>query len=733
MTLSPKNAPLRRGACLLATTALVGLGSFGPALAQDSADDIVVLDTIFVDSAAEELKQALGVSTVTAEDVAEAMVSNDVSELVKTQPGVNLTGNTTSGQRGNSRQIDLRGMGPENTLILVDGRPVLSRNSTRMGRSGERDTRGDSNWVPASAIERIEVIRGPAAARYGSGAAGGVVNIITKTPDTSETTVTLFTEQPQSDKEGATYRGSLVSSGGLSETLSYRLILNANKTEGDDPDINEDATPEGENVAAGSEGVRNYDGSILLEYRPSAEHTFGVELGYSRQGNIYAGDALFQSVDRVDEDLIGEETNILQRSTLALTHRGDYAFGRSNSFIQWEHTDNSRLGEGLAGGGEGLINSDDFNTSLLDNVTAKTEWDVHSSLFGLSQTFTLGAEYRGEWLTDDVAVANDNCVSGTCVDFGPTDRNADQQAQSVGLYLEDNILLSDSVTLTPGLRYDYHSKAGDNWSPSLNMAWDPSAAISVKLGVSRAFKAPNLYQTNEGYIYKTRGRGCPVGVTGPCYIYGNEDLEAEYSWNKEIGASYTALSGFSAGLTYFKNDYHNKIQASYTPTDVQDNGSILQWVNVNDAVVEGLEGNMFVPFSDTLSWSTNVTVMLRSENLSTGQALSLVPYYTINSQVDWQATEALALSLALTHYGKTESPEKSITQNNEVENQDDRDPYTLVNLTGTYAFDNGLSVQAGIKNLMNTEIMREGTSNSAGANTYNEPGRSFVMSVSKTF
>jgi outer membrane receptor for ferrienterochelin and colicin len=45
---------------------------------------------------------------------------------------------------------------------------------------GERDTRGDSNWVPAEAIESIEVLRGPAAARYGLGAAGGVVNIITK-------------------------------------------------------------------------------------------------------------------------------------------------------------------------------------------------------------------------------------------------------------------------------------------------------------------------------------------------------------------------------------------------------------------------------------------------------------------------------------------------------------------------------------------------------------------------
>ncbi|WP_327019929.1 TonB-dependent receptor plug domain-containing protein, partial [Klebsiella quasipneumoniae] len=75
--------------------------------------------------------------------------------------------------------IDIRGMGPENTLILIDGVPATSRNSVRYSWRGERDTRGDSNWVPAEMVERIEVLRGPAAARYGSGAAGGVVNIIT--------------------------------------------------------------------------------------------------------------------------------------------------------------------------------------------------------------------------------------------------------------------------------------------------------------------------------------------------------------------------------------------------------------------------------------------------------------------------------------------------------------------------------------------------------------------------
>ncbi len=106
--------------------------------------------------------------------------------------GVNLTGNSASGTRGNNRQIDIRGMGPENTLILIDGVPVTSRNSVRYSWRGERDTRGDTNWVPPEQVERIEVIRGPAAARYGSGQPG-VVNIITKRPPTTGTVRCRYT------------------------------------------------------------------------------------------------------------------------------------------------------------------------------------------------------------------------------------------------------------------------------------------------------------------------------------------------------------------------------------------------------------------------------------------------------------------------------------------------------------------------------------------------------------
>lgn len=107
-------------------------------------------------TAEDQVKQSLGSSLVTAKDLEKRPATNDISEVLRTMPGVNLTGNSSTGQRGNKRQIDIRGMGPENTLILVDGKPVTSRNAERYGVRGERNSRGDSNWVPIEAIEKLK-------------------------------------------------------------------------------------------------------------------------------------------------------------------------------------------------------------------------------------------------------------------------------------------------------------------------------------------------------------------------------------------------------------------------------------------------------------------------------------------------------------------------------------------------------------------------------------------------
>jgi len=121
-------------------------------------------ETMVVTAAAQTL-QAPGVSTITAEEIRKHPPARDVSELIRTQPGVNLTDNSTSGQRANNRQVDMRGMGPENTLILVAGQPVTSRNSVRYGWRGDRATRGETSCVPAEAIDHIDVICAPAGTR----------------------------------------------------------------------------------------------------------------------------------------------------------------------------------------------------------------------------------------------------------------------------------------------------------------------------------------------------------------------------------------------------------------------------------------------------------------------------------------------------------------------------------------------------------------------------------------
>src|SRR5690606_17420949 len=248
------------------TALLVGLNS-QVSVAKSSDDND---ETLVVEATAEQvLKQQPGVSIITSEDIKKNPPVNDLSDIIRKMPGVNLTGNSASGSRGNNRQIDLRGMGPENTLILIDGKPVTSRNSVRYTRAGERDTRGDSNWVPADQIERIEVLRGPAAARYGSGSMGGVVNIITKRPSEEfHGSLTAFTNRPEDDAEGVTKRTNFSLSGPLTEALTFRVYGNVNKTDADDSDINLAHTDldSGASLAAGREGVRNKDINALLSW-----------------------------------------------------------------------------------------------------------------------------------------------------------------------------------------------------------------------------------------------------------------------------------------------------------------------------------------------------------------------------------------------------------------------------------------------------------------------------------
>ena len=743
--------PLHPSFALFGLT-LGGLSLHAHAADDASADVTTSSDTIEVTAPAIQSLQSLGVSTIGREEIETHPPARDVSELVRTMPGVNLIGNSTSGQRGNNRQIDLRGMGPENTLILVDGLPVSSRGSVRYGWRGERDSRGDSNWVPPEMIERIDVIRGPAAARYGNGAAGGVVNIITKKSSDKQWHGTLgaYMNAPQHRSEGATRRTNFSLTGPLAQDVDFRLFGNYSKTDADAWDINEghQSTRTGAyatTIPAGREGVVDKDINAVVDWHFTPHQTVSVETGFGRQGNLYAGDTQNTNSSALVRAMYGKETNVLYRETFALRHKGQWDDGKgTESYLQYEQTRNTRMNEGLAGGTEGIFSDNGFSTARLNSLTAHSEVTLPFT-FVRPQSATFGAEWNHQRLHDSSSTAQTTTEGGAISGLSSSGRSADTSADLFSLFTEDNIALTPTTRLTPGLRLDHHSTAGTSMGPSLNVSQELGSDFTLKMGIARAYKAPNLYQTNPNYVLYSRGQGCYTGT--PCYLLGNESLKPETSINKELGVEFHH-GNVLANLTYFRNDYHNKVEAGTSAVSTTTNGksNVYQWENVPRAVIQGIEGSVSLPVTETVTWNNNLTWMLENRNKSTNDYLSVIPEYTLNSTLSWQATDDVSLRSTLTWYG-VQKPKK-YNYKGEATSGSERQtvsPYALIGMSGTYRVNSHLSVTAGMDNLLDKRHFREGnaqttgnaTTNAymygAGAATYNDPGRTVYVGVQSAF
>lgn len=607
-------------------------------------------------------------------------------------------------------------------------------------------------------IERIEVIRGPAAARYGNGAAGGVVNIITKKDKTNEWhgAWNTYFNAPEHKDEGSTKRTDFSLSGPLGGDVSFRLYGNLAKTQADAWDINQDHQSErtgiyANTMAAGREGSINKDinGVVRWDFAPLQSLEF--EAGYSRQGNLYAGDTQNTNNDSSTNNYVkenyGKETNRLYRQNYSVTWNGGWDNGvTTNNWLQYEHTRNSRLGEGLAGGLEGLFNTNKFTDIDLSDVMLHNEVNLPLDLL-VNQTLTLGTEWNQQRMKD-MASNKQAFQGGPISGLSSTNRSPYSSADIYSVFAEDNMELTESTMLTPALRFDHHTIVGNNWSPSLNLSQGLGDDFTLKMGIARAYKAPSLYQTNPNYILYSRGQGCYASGTGVgCYMMGNDDLKAETSINKEIGLEFKR-EGWLAGLTWFRNDYRNKIEAGYSPLSQTSVGStktdLYQWENVPKAVVEGLEGTLNVPVSDAVTWSNNFTYMLQSKNKTTGERLSIIPEYTVNSTLSWQIVQDVSVQSTFTWYGKQE-PKKYDYQGNRVTGSatNEVSPYSIVGLSGTWDVTKYVSLTAGIDNLFDKRHWRAGNAQStggstgwmygAGAETYNESGRTWYMSVNTHF
>lgn len=162
--------------------------------------------------------------------------------------------------------------------------------------------------------------------------------------------------------------------------------------------------------------------------------------------------------------------------------------------------------------------------------------------------------------------------------------------------------------------------------------------------------------------------------------------------------------------------------------------NVFQWDNALKAVVEGVEGNILIPFAKGLSLNTNVTYMILNENKTTGEKLSAIPKYTINLMLDWQVSDVVNLLATFTRYGK-QVPNAIFWGNNEPTEEQirPRKPYNLVGLNANFRIGRHFRFGLGVSNLFNKRLFRESQNNGQGANNYNEPGCAFFVTATASF
>ena len=655
---------------LAAALCAAGFGLGPSAVWAQAADATTTMDTVVVTASGFEQRiqdAPASISVITREDL-DKKFYRDLNDALVEVPGVIVTGG------GDRQDISLRGMGPKYTLILIDGK----RQSSRETRTNSDSTGVEGGWTPPlSAIERIEVVRGPMSSLYGSDAMGGVINIITrKVPDEWHGEIRMDTTIQESSKSGDIYQGNFYLAGPIKNDL-LGLQIYGQATQRDEDDIyNGYRKRNAESVTAKLALTPNRDHDIVLEattMRQKFQDTLGKTVEPLPPGTACPRTGCPAS----------SETDY-RSSKWALSHTGRWGWGVSDSYVQQEEFDNRS------------------RQMKIKNLDLQTSWSLPLG----SHMLTLGGSYLSQRLHDQ---------NGNQLPNGPSKVDRYQWA----LFAEDEWRLTESFAVTTGLRMDEDENFGSHFSPRLYGVWHMAERWTLKGGVSTGFRAPDLRQTVAGWGQTSRGGN----------MYGNPDLTPEKSVTQEIGLLYDDGEGMSAGVTLFNNDFKDKITRVACPLSQCTDGpnqfgsDPTTYMNVDKAVSRGVEASLKLPLAADWSMTSSYT-FTKSEQKSgqyKGEPLNQLPKHLFTTTVNWQPSDALQAWARVNFRGRESQPTTGPSSDALV-----APSYTFVDLGGSYAVNKTVSVYAGIYNLFDKQVAYDDFG-------YVEDGRRYWLGVGVKF
>lgn len=483
-------AALSAIACPLAL-AQYDSNEFFETLVETSVEGLGALEITSVSKSEEQLRTAAAaVAVVSNEDIKRAGAKS-IPEALRHVPGIYV------GQRNsNSWAVSSRGftsVNSEKLLVLSDTRSLY----TPLVSGVSWDVQ---NYLFED-IDRIEVIRGPGAALWGSNAVNGVINITTKdSRDTQGSYLEAGGGNEDRANAGARYGGK------IGEDLYYRvygIYFDRDSTANDTPVTSDD-------WRMGQLGFRS-------DWHAGRADTVTF------QGDLYEGDVgrLSPSVNIIgrpgpEGDLeasvrggnilgrwqhaIGEESNLQLRAYYDRTHRNDPSF------------------------------DDELNTGDLDFQ--------HTFPLPLRQQITWGANYR--------YTANFN--------DGKAVFQLDPESSHDNLYsafAQDQISILDTLRLTIGTKLEHNDFSGFEAQPSARAAWQASASHTVWAAFSRAARVPTRLE-----------RDVSIDVADPASdplprLIGSKGYESEELNAYELGHRWQPLDNLSLDLAAFYNDYED--------------------------------------------------------------------------------------------------------------------------------------------------------------------------------
>jgi outer membrane receptor for ferrienterochelin and colicins len=418
----------------------------------------------------------------------------------------------TSGPMGD--EIQLQGMGEGRVLYLIDGRRVVGRVAQRL--------RGDT--LPLANVERIEIVRGPQSALYGSDGIGGVINIITKKPGDKISVQAAITnsfllahDNPNTaEKPGAFEDFNPIREQNLSAALSFPVARARNSID-----------------LEGARGAfylnENKSASLLPEYyRGRAGLDTSFPLGDAAEMSVGGSFMAMRNDDK----------------TNALGSRDRLNYIRGDLYVEAEF---SPLENGI------------LNLKLYDNYYQRDK-DTWS---GIMKEWTRGTNFHNENLAALEAAGTydglNNFIFTAGIEgaFNSMDKynlNKNGTFAAVdkeALYVQAEYFREDQYSVIAGLRGERNSQFGFGGAPKLSAMIHLPRGFRLLGGLGLGYRAPSfddLYVTMDDTV-----------VSGHPRVLGNENLRPEYALGFNLGLEYSKANFFFGQINAYYTELWNEI------------------------------------------------------------------------------------------------------------------------------------------------------------------------------